>query len=59
MVVQTPIVDCHYGNLDITNVESTVDFVQLQLADISLQALSKLVEDPPFCPWSLLLLYER
>src|SRR5208282_629002 len=38
----------HYGDLDLNAVQSSDDFVQLQKADIGLQALSRSVEDPPF-----------
>src|SRR5208282_3889857 len=38
----------HYGDLDLNAVQSSDDFVQLQKADIGLQALTRSVEDPPF-----------
>jgi len=38
----------HYGDLDLNAVQSSDDFVQLQKADIGLQALSRSVEDAPF-----------
>ena len=40
----------HYGDLDLTQIQSFADFKALQQVDVGLQAVRNLVECPPF-PW--------
>ena len=38
----------HYGDLDLTQIQSSSDFKEVQQADVGLQAVRNLVECPPF-----------